>query len=115
MENIFVYGTLRKGFSNHFIMKRMMNLGKGLTKEKYAMYGSGIPFLVETEPVTNITGELYMVDQTTFEILDILEGHPKWYKRKQVDVVVEGVEHKAWVYFNKKQGTLIKTGNYEDY
>jgi len=92
-----------------------MNLGKGLTKEKYAMYGDGIPFLVETEPVVNITGELYMVDQTTFEILDILEGHPKWYKRKQVDIVVDGLEHKAWVYFNDKQGKLIKTGNYADY
>ena len=114
MESVFVYGTLRNGFHNHFIMNPTFNLGKGLTKEKYAMYESGIPFLVEDEPLVRITGELYMVDQTTFEILDILEGHPKWYTRKKVDVIVEGEDHKAWVYFNEKQGTLIKTGDYAD-
>tara|TARA_B110000902_G_scaffold265169_1_gene348715 strand:+ start:4838 stop:5197 length:360 start_codon:yes stop_codon:yes gene_type:complete len=113
MEKVFVYGTLKKGHSNHFIMKRTLNLGPGLTKKKYAMYVSGIPFLVENEEVTKITGELYVVDETTFEILDILEGHPKWYERKEVDVMVEGIEHTAWVYFNEKQGSLIKSGNYD--
>ena len=27
--------------------------------------------------------------------------------------MVEGIEHTAWVYFNEKQGSLIKSGNYD--
>jgi gamma-glutamylcyclotransferase (GGCT)/AIG2-like uncharacterized protein YtfP len=114
MEKVFVYGTLRKGFSNHFIMKPTYRVGSGLTKKEYAMYSHGIPFLVENEQVSKITGELYIVDETTFDILDILEGHPKWYTRKVVDVNILGEEHQAWVYFNKKQGVLIKSGDYAD-
>tara|TARA_R100000935_G_C2839057_1_gene169940 strand:+ start:1260 stop:1610 length:351 start_codon:yes stop_codon:yes gene_type:complete len=112
MEKVFVYGTLKEGFSNHFILRETVKIGSGLTKKKYAMYSHGIPFLVENEKVSKITGELYMVDKTTFEVLDMLEGHPNWYIRKLVSVNIKNEEHKAWVYFNKKQGQLIKSGNY---
>jgi|TARA_R110000744_G_scaffold372683_2_gene484457 gamma-glutamylaminecyclotransferase len=112
MELVFVYGTLRQGHANHFIMRPTVKIGAGLTNDKYAMYVAGIPFLVEDEQVSKIKGELYAVDETTFEILDVLEGHPKWYERKKVDVTVEGIEHNAWVYFNEKQGSLNKSGDY---
>ena len=76
------------------------------------MYSTGIPFLVEDEQVSKVKGELYFVDETTFEILDSLEGHPRWYERKLIPVIVEGKEYTAWTYFNKPAGKLIKSGDY---
>ena len=112
MHTVFVYGTLRSGFNNHFIMKPTVMIGDGETKNKYALYESGIPYLVEDEQVSKIKGEVYFVDQTTFEILDTLEGHPSWYERKLIPVIVNGKEYTAWTYFNKPNGVLNKSGDY---
>ena len=61
-------------------MSPTVKIGDGVTKNKYALYEAGIPYLVENEQVSKIKGEVYFVDETTFEILDSLEGHPSWYK-----------------------------------
>ena len=112
MHTVFVYGTLRSGFSNHFIMEPTVKIGNGTTKNKYALYEAGIPYLVEDEKVSNVKGEVYFVDETTFDILDTLEGHPSWYERKLIPVIVEGKEYTAWTYFNKPNGVLNKSGDY---
>jgi len=114
MHVVFVYGTLRSGFNNHFIMKPTVKIGIGETKNKYALYSSGIPFLVEDEQVSKVKGEVYFIDQTTFEILDSLEGHPSWYERKLIPVMVGGKEYIASTYFNKPNGILIKSGDYAE-
>lgn len=50
MEYVFVYGSLRKGFWNHEpYLKNSKFIGKGKTKEKYAMYVNIIPYVVENE------------------------------------------------------------------
>ena len=113
MHTVFVYGTLRSGFSNHFLMASTVKIGDGETKNKYALYTSGIPFLVEDEQVSTIKGEVYFVDDTILRVLDSLEGHPDWYKRKLIPVVVKGKEYIAWAYFNKPAGVLIESGDYE--
>ena len=112
MHTVFVYGTLRSGFSNHFIMEPTVKIGNGTTKNKYALYEAGIPYLVEDEKVSNVKGEVYFVDETTFDILDTLEGHPSWYERKLIPVIVEGKEYTAWTYFNKPNRVLNKSGDY---
>ena len=114
MHTVFVYGTLRSGYSNHFIMSPTVKIGDGITKNKYALYSTGIPFLVEDEQVSRVKGEVYFVDETTFEILDSLEGHPRWYTRKLIPVMVDGKEYTAWTYFNKPAGKLIKSGDYAE-
>ena len=118
---VFVYGTLRSGYHNHFLVSngasgtsKNIKIGKGKTKNKYALYEHGIPYLVEDEKTSKVTGELYMVDISTLQNLDLLEGHPKWYRRKLIKVLVGETEHLAWTYFNKKQGKLIKSGDYAD-
>ncbi|ENN95562.1 AIG2 family protein [Methanocaldococcus villosus KIN24-T80] len=45
MQYIFVYGTLRRGFWNNKLLKNSKFIGKGRTKEKYAMYADIIPML----------------------------------------------------------------------
>lgn len=42
---VFVYGTLRKGQRNHYLLDRSKFLGMAKTKKRYALYGDGVPFL----------------------------------------------------------------------
>ena len=113
---VFVYGSLRKGFGNHRLLENSKFLGYGKTKEKYSLYADGIPYVVK-EPLTQIKGEIYQVDDETLHRLDQLEGHPEFYKRELIDVITEdGKTIKAWIYFYPyKKGNLIKSGDYKDY
>ncbi|MDQ7056677.1 MAG: gamma-glutamylcyclotransferase family protein [Persephonella sp.] len=112
---VFVYGTLRKGFWNHSFLGNSRFLGYGKTKEKYSLYADSIPYVVK-EPLTQIKGEIYEVDDETLQRLDELEGHPSFYKRELVDVITEdGKLIKAWIYFYPyKNGHLIQSGDYKD-
>ena len=40
MELVFVYGTLKQGFSNHGLLKQSKLIGVAQTKEKFVMYSS---------------------------------------------------------------------------
>ena len=115
MELVFVYGTLRRGHGNHLLLESSRFIDAGLTKEKYAMYANGIPFVNDDEEVSNIFGEVYQVSKHTLNMLDLLEGHPSWYKRKKIIVCGSKKKHHAWLYFNNsKSGILIKSGDYEN-
>jgi gamma-glutamylaminecyclotransferase len=111
---VFVYGTLKQGFSNDRYLSGSKFLGTGWTVNKYAMYSDGLPFVIMTEPVSQIQGELYQVDDITLDLLDDIEGHPNWYRREQVEICLDDGNYsitKAWVYFNKNNtGTLVPSG-----
>ena len=62
---VFVYGTLRKGQWNHYLLDRSKFLGMAKTKKRYALYGDGVPFLSRTRAVSQVTGEVYSVDDAT--------------------------------------------------
>ena len=109
---LFTYGTLKKGYFNNRLLSGAEFLGTGKTVEKYAMYESGIPFVIKGEVVSHIYGELYRIDTQTLKIIDRLEGHPDWYRREEVGVVTEeGEVVSAWLYFYpEKRGELLKSG-----
>lgn len=111
---IFVYGTLKSGFSNHHYLDGSNCLGAGRTVEKYGLYVEGIPFVVRHEHVSHICGELYSINAATLNKLDSLENHPGWYNRQEVEVVTnEGKQVTAWLYFYpEKRGNLVKSGIY---
>ena len=96
-----VYGTLRQGQGN---FKRLLTdsnviFSGGLTKDKFTLRVSGIPFLTK-EPTHRVVVDLMKVNDRELECLDRLEGHPHWYKREQVDVVSpSGEKYTAWIYF----------------
>jgi gamma-glutamylaminecyclotransferase len=111
---IFVYGTLRKRQENHYLLDRSKFLGMAKTKKRYVLYGDGVPFLSRIASVSQVTGEVYAVDDATLSRLDELEGHPDAYKREQAEVVLEdGTELSAWIYFcDTPQGDLIESGDF---
>ena len=104
---VFVYGTLRKELGNHYLLQDSVYLGTGVTAQQYLMLessvGHSIPYVVKPNEATknhvsNIEGQLYEVDDLTLAHLDRLEGHPGWYKREYVDVVVDNDTIKAMMY-----------------
>jgi|TARA_B100000768_G_scaffold166672_1_gene170212 gamma-glutamylaminecyclotransferase len=117
---VFVYGTLKHGHSNNVLMDSSKFIGRAITIDKFVMYQSGIPFVSKSLNTTNISGEVYSVNETTMSNLDLLEHHPDWYVREKVSVRVIDREGEiktmeAWLYFNEEiphSATLVKSGIY---
>lgn len=94
-----VYGTLREGFSNHYIIKHCEKIGDGYTKSGYGLFINGLPYLVEDEKGPGCFVEIYKVDMHTLKRCDRLECHPDWYRRSLVDVLdAERNQHQSWIY-----------------
>lgn len=77
MTRVFVYGTLKRGGSNHRYLQAQHFLSTATTAPDYRMFGlEGYPGLVEVTPGTGlgIVGEVWSVDETCLAELDRLEG-----------------------------------------
>lgn len=100
-----VYGTLKRGHGNHHYIEDSKYVGKGVTKEKYPLVVSGLPYLIEQRGKGHhVEVEVYRVDDDTMRRLDALEGHPNWYERKQIPIrLSNGSEVTAWIYFNRRE------------
>jgi len=111
---VFVYGTLRRGCSNHSLLEGARCVGHGKTVERYAMYATSIPFVAKDETVCQIVGEVYAVGKRTLKGLDQLEGSPESYVRERVKIILEdGRSVVAWSYFCREpSGQLVKDGDY---
>lgn len=107
-NKVFVYGTLKDGGSNNYFMKRGAKyVGDAETCSKFPMIIKGLPYVINRQGEGNtIKGEYYMVDDSTLERLDGLEGHPSFYKRVKQNIRVKintgnSVHFKyetAWIY-----------------
>mmetsp|Transcript_31354 Transcript_31354/g.47401 ORF Transcript_31354/g.47401 Transcript_31354/m.47401 type:complete len:159 (-) Transcript_31354:800-1276(-) len=106
MTKLFVYGTLRKGFSNY---QRVMQdcvhhyLGIARTLEPIRLFCDSyyIPYAVCGKGGVPIVGELFSVDEELLEKLDELEGVASGrYSRVQVRVVASdgSGEHEVGMY-----------------
>ena len=104
-----VYGTLKQRFGNHALLEDALFVGEGKTKDRYPLVirESGLPFLLKKRNKGHqVYVELYLVDTPTLSKLDILEGHPAWYKREKVPIIMPDNENEpvdAWVYFGPKE------------
>lgn len=87
---IFTYGTLKRGFTNNFILDGTTFISTGITEKKYQIYpctNFAFPFLIKSEQKQCIKGEVFEV--TSNEILkklDILEGYPDLYLKEFIQV-----------------------------
>ncbi len=110
---IFVYGTLCSGQNNHHLLQDSTRLGTGYSAENYAMYLlSGYPYVTSHAARYPIKGELFGVDDATLAVLDKMEGHPRYYTRKEVVVIVDGTQYTAWMYFKDPPGVLMSHGDF---
>lgn len=109
-----VYGTLKRGFGNYYsYLTRSTFLGSGQTKHKYPLVVSGLPYLIEKKGQGhNVAVDVFKVDDDTFRRLDMLEGHPKWYIRKQIPIMINRREVMAWIYFNPTENGIWNGKNH---
>ena len=100
---IAVYGTLKKGHGNYYnYLADSKMIGSGHTFDKYPLIVQGLPYLVDKKGIGhNVEVDVFKVSGEVFADLDRLEGHPNWYRRRQVLINMgEGKSVSAWVYFN---------------
>jgi gamma-glutamylaminecyclotransferase len=74
-ELVFVYGTLKRGLSNHRFMKGQRFLGEARTAPSYRLVDcGGFPGMVGVEnDGASIRGEVWEVDEACRAQLDVLE------------------------------------------
>ena len=116
-SHVFVYGTLRRGFSNHRFLAGARFVGPGHTVESHGLYlEDGIPYLAAGEGRYPVVGEVYAVDAAVLAVLDELEEHPRVYTRRLAPIVLgDGRRLIAWVYFaNEPQGAPLASGDFAD-
>ena len=85
---IFVYGTLMKGDYNHSIISNRNNkfLKNAVTKKGFTLYDlGGFPGMTK-EGNSSVVGEVYEVCNATVSRMDILEGHPQFYRRSTIEL-----------------------------
>jgi gamma-glutamylaminecyclotransferase len=100
-----VYGTLKKGYSNyHSYLTGSKHLGKGETKDKYPLVINGLPYLIEDKGKGhNVEVDVFKVSGGVMAHLDRLEGHPNWYRRKQIEIKMKDKTLTCWIYFNIRE------------
>ena len=123
IANLFVYGTLRRGFGNR--MSKMLRrssvfVGQGCVRG--LLYNIGTyPGLVTGAEEVPVRGEVYAIQASdVLDYLDWYEGceeHP-WplFERRQVTVELDdGTKMDAWAYFYGRSTRglqLIESGDY---
>lgn len=72
---LFIYGTLKRGCSNHHYMAGQRFIGPARTTPLYRLVSmGGYPGMISSEPGRCIEGELWEVDDACLKRLDVLEG-----------------------------------------
>lgn len=101
---VFVYGTLKKGYSNHHLLKTSEFLGPAKSVSRWRMKMLGFPALIKGPMVGHIDkfgyvrGELYSVNAGVFARLDSLEGYDTLYTRSVFPFVMNEKSIDAWIY-----------------
>ena len=92
---VFVYGTLKRGFTNHHLLVDSIYLGVVYTLRRFTlgMDKYHIPYMIDI-PNTRIRGELYLVDPSNLAKLDKFENVPKYYNRRKI--IVQDRYHTLW-------------------
>lgn len=114
-HKVFVYGTLKRGFGNHHLIKHATFLGQHRTVTGFNLYSFGwYPALFEGGGC-QVSGELYEVDDETLENMDRLESHPEYYVRKPI-MLENGDKVLGYVMrdeYRDRRRKLIRSGTWE--
>lgn len=81
---LFVYGTLKRGESNHGLLGGRSPVRTARTTPSYELVDLGdYPAMVEGGD-TAVFGEVYAVDTETLDRVDEFEEHPSLYERRTI-------------------------------
>jgi gamma-glutamylcyclotransferase (GGCT)/AIG2-like uncharacterized protein YtfP len=109
MRLVFVYGTLKRGLSNHHYLAGQTFVGEASTAPGFALYDvGGYPGMVRAPGCAGgVSGEVWSVDDACLSRLDELEGAAEGlYRRERVPLVgphaAAGAE--AYLYLKEVEG-----------
>lgn len=110
-----VYGSLRQGLHNHRLLENSEFIGTDRIPN-WEMYSyGGFPFIAPSSTSDTILIEVYDVTEDEFASLDMLEGYPSFYNRKQVSTEYGD----AWIYFidyeDTNDFTPVPNGDWKAY
>jgi len=118
-QNLFVYGTLRRGSNNEFsrlLSAQAQFLGDGQIRGrlyKITWHPGAIP---SDDPTDWVRGEVFRLEDTSqfLSTLDAYEG--PGFERVEVTAHLDsGEQLQAWIYWYKgEQGTRIESGDWLD-
>ncbi|QGH72858.1 MAG: AIG2-like gamma-glutamyl cyclotransferase [Podoviridae sp. ctrTa16] len=102
---IAVYGTLKRGYHNYSRhLRKSTFIGSGTTHNKYPLIIEGLPYMINKPGEGhNVEVDIFKVTDDVFRNLDLLEGHPRFYKRELAEIKYKDIVIKCWVYFCEKQ------------
>lgn len=97
---LFVYGTLKRGQTNHRLIRNQKFVRKAGTLPKYRLYDLGpYPALVrDLENGLSVRGEIWDVAPDAFGELDKLEDVPAQYVREPIEVLGIDDVVEAYIY-----------------
>lgn len=109
--NVFVYGSLKRGFGNHSYLDGQEFLGDAKSvDDNFVMVSLGaFPAVLKDIPSDNlaISGEIYKVNEETLYYLDMLEGNGSLYKREKRQFILDnGKKMEAWIYLMSPRTVL---------
>ena len=95
--NVFVYGTLKCNFPNHYLMKDHNGkvskyITSGKTSDKFPLVVASfcqIPFILNSPGIGNhVQGEVWTVNTKMLQFLDEFEAHPQLYTRTPIKILL---------------------------
>ena len=108
MIRVLVYGTLKKGHSNHILLEECgaKFIGYDSVTGPFQLCDMGsIPAVVDkNNNDTYIRGELWAINPEGLAALDLLEGHPHLYARRKLETDIH--KRRAWMYMLKATNWL---------
>ena len=99
-DSVFVYGTLRRGGSNHDLLRSARRLGEHRTQPVFTMLDIGPYPGVVTGGSDAILGEVYRITPAMLRHLDRLEDYPRSYGRERIPTPWG----EAWIYLFRPGG-----------
>jgi gamma-glutamylcyclotransferase (GGCT)/AIG2-like uncharacterized protein YtfP len=94
---VFVYGSLKQRHYNNIWLEESSYFGTHTTIDSsFDMINLGTFPAVIDNGSHKIQGEIYEINDETFEWLDRLEGHPHFYERRLIDV--DKFPEPVWIY-----------------
>ena len=108
---VFVYGSLKRGFSNHNLLEGSKFYGVTETVcrnfRMHPLLGSFPAVTAAADDAYAIMGELYEIDTATMMRLDYLEGNGSLYTRQLVSVYNGSEIVEAWMYLMPEADKLV--------
>jgi gamma-glutamylcyclotransferase (GGCT)/AIG2-like uncharacterized protein YtfP len=85
-HNVFVYGTLKRGNRNNYLLKDAEYIGTATTVANYQMIHVGYPvIMMDTGTGHPVAGEVYRVGDSVLKNLDMLESVGYSYDRNTIE------------------------------